>query len=202
MSDLFPWEDIYEGNVFPTGIFEFEIEEIDTTNYSRNDKLMPKGRFRCKAPEQFKGMSYFDQYVVGTEENPTEVNAGTFGAKALKSIFKAAQVPKGSSLEELARASVGNSLLIQLNYYVEPAGEWKGREQNNVVGYYKIGERETGAMKAGGTASAVVKSAAKLPSAPKKKKEVKKASTIVCTVCEKAIPVAEYSAHIAECTGE
>ena len=201
MSDFFPWDDIYEGNVFPTGIFEFEIEAWEDA-YAGTGKRMPKGRFRCQAPSNFKGMSYFDQYVVGTEENPTEFNAGTFGAKALKAIFKAAQVPKATSFEELMKNSVGNRLLIHLNKFTQTKGDYAGRDENNVVGYYKIGEREVGLMedkKASG--STPTKSTAKLPDAPKPTTEGSKDVMLPCSICGKQIPKKDYNDHVDNCNG-
>ena len=118
MTDHFPWEDIYEGNVFPTGIYEFQVEVIED-GYSAGDKRMPKGRFRCTAPDQFKGMSYFENFVCGTDENLADIVPGTFGSKALKMIFKAAQVPKSTSFEELLKNAEGNTLLIHLNRFTQ-----------------------------------------------------------------------------------
>ena len=199
-SDYFPWDDIYEGNVFPSGIFMFEIEEIIPDNESSTGKLMPKSRLRCVEPDALKGGTHFDQYVCGTDENPMEVNNGTFGAKALKAIFKAAQTPKGTSLEELAKNSVGNRLLIQFGEPTED--EWGLKSK--VVTYHKVGEREVGMTKVkGGGAKVMAKSSAKLPppTTTKTGSAAKTPATLPCAACGKQIARKDYAAHVLECEG-
>lgn len=204
MSDFFPWDDIYEGNVFPSGIFEFEIESLED-GYAGTGKRMPKGRFRCVSPDQLKGMAYFDNFVVGTEETPEDFVAGTFGAKALKAIFKAGQVPQATSFEELSKNAIGNRLLIHINKFINrTGGEYDGREENNVVAYYKVGEREVGLTEDKGKAAAApAKSSAKMPpvkggaKAPTKKAK----ATLPCGVCGEQIPRDEYAKHVESCQG-
>ena len=201
MSDYFPWDDIYEGNVFPSGIFMFEIEEIDVKNMSKGGdsgipKLMPKSRFRCVEPAAVKGGTHFDQYVVGTDENPEEVNNGTFGAKALKAIFKAAQVPKGTSLAELALTAVGNRFLIQFG---EPTEDDWGLK-SKVITYHKVGEREVGMTKnKGGGFTSAAKSSAKMPPAPTGGSV---STTLPCGTCGEQIPKKDYVEHTDNCTGK
>jgi len=191
-SDYFPWQDIYEGNVFPAGIFMFEIEEINVTNMSKGGdsgipKLMPKSRFRCVEPDAVKGGTHFDQYVVGTDENPEEVNNGTFGAKALKAIFVASQTPKGTSLAELAMNAVGNRVLIQFG---EPTEDDWGLK-SKVITYHKVGDREVGMNKRGGPVgggAAKAKSSGKEPMLP-------------CPHCGNLFPKSKYNEHVNECDG-
>jgi len=200
MSDFFPWEDIHEGNVFPAGTFMFKIEEINHENYSNSGKLMPKARFTCVEPASFKGMAHFDQYVVGTDENPTEVNPGTMGARSLKSVFKCSQTPRSDKLPELCANAVGNSLLLQFGQPTEDDYGLKSK----VVGYYKIGEREVGELKTGKSATPATpaKSSAPMPTtAPPQGTGAAKPATVMCTVCNKPQPVAEFSNHIENCKG-
>ena len=200
MTDFFPWDSIFEGNVFPSGIFMFEIEEIIHDNYSSTGKLMPKSRFRCVEPDALKGGTLFDQYVVGTEENPDEVNNGSFGAKALKAIFVASQTPKGTSLIELSKNCIGNRLLIQFG---EPTEDDYGLK-SKVVTYHKVGEREVGMNKLSGIGGAkvMVKSSAKLPSSvPATGGAKKKSATLPCAVCKKQIPREDYALHVDSCEG-
>ena len=112
-EDFFPWEDITVGNIFESGIYLFEIAAFEDAE-SSTGKKMPKSRFKCMEPANFANMTYFDQYVVGTDEDPKAVVSGTMGARQMKEIFKAAQVPKSNSVSEAMNNSVGNQLLIQL----------------------------------------------------------------------------------------
>jgi len=168
----------------------FEIEEINPTNMSKGGesgipKLMPKSRFRCVEPDAVKGGTHFDQYVVGTDENPEEVNNGTFGAKALKAIFVASQTPKGTSLAELAMNAVGNRLLIQFG---EPTEDDYGLK-SKVITYHKVGDREVGMnKKTGGGAPMKAAGTAKEPSLP-------------CPHCGNLFKKSEYNAHVNDCQG-
>ena len=198
-TDHFPWTDIYEGNVFPSGTFEFEVESLEDGE-SQGGKRMPKARFRCTAPAELKGMSYFENYVCGTDEDLQNFVPGSFGTKALKGLFKAAQVPKGTSFEELMKNSEGNKLLIQVNEFTQTKGDYAGRQENNIVAYYKIGEREVGLL--GGGKRTTTQAKVKMPSAPPKAEApAKKPSMITCTVCSQEIPVKDFGEHVASCTG-
>ena len=201
-NNLFPWQMIPDSNVFDTGIYEFEVKECDHTNRTKEDKMMPKARFECVAPEKFKGLAYFENYVVGTDELPNEVVHSTMGARQLKQMFVAAQVPRSENLEELAVGSVGNRLLIHLNKYTEASGEYKGQERNRVIGYYKLGEREVGV-----TEDKQKATGPKTPAPPTTGGGAPSTSpppspaTTKCTVCGKDIPREEFSSHIETCEG-
>ncbi len=196
-EDFFPWDDIAEGNVFESGIYLFEIAAFDDGEASTG-KRMPKARFKCLEPSNFANMTYFENYVVGTDEDPKNVVAGTMGARSMKQVFKAAQVPKGNNMAEIMAGSVGNQLLIQLNKYEEQEGEYKGTQRNRTIGAFKVGERAVGV--AADTKASAGKPAgpSSAPPPPGKSDTVE---TLICATCGKPIPKAEYSAHVESCTG-
>ena len=201
-SDYMPWEEIADSSIFPAGIYLFEIGSFDPVNYSGGGKLMPKIMFVCREPKQFNSLPHWEQYCVGTDENPEAVNAGTFAARNLKAALNASQTPKSNSLEELSKTSIGNRLLIQFG---EPTTDDYGIK-SNAVAYHKVGEREVGPLKTKGGGAA--KPVATGPTGPPPagaggpaSATRKKPQTVVCTVCNKPIPVAEYSEHIESCTG-
>ena len=199
-NDFFPWEDIADGNVFESGIYLMEIGKFDD-GYAGTGKRMPKAMFKCLEPAQFKNMAYFENYVVGTEEDPTSIVPGTMGARSMKQVFVAAQVPKGNSMTEIMMNSIGNQLLLQLNKYKEVGGEYDGQDKNKVVGMFKIGERpvglsldkKKGAGSGAGGPKPAGSSAPPLPASP---------ATLICTSCGKSVPREGYSAHVDSCTGE
>lgn len=201
-NDFFPWDDIAEGNIFENGIYLFEIAAFEDGEASTG-KRMPKARFNCLEPANCKNMTLFDQYVVGTDEEPKSVVAGTMGARSMKSVFKAAQVPKGNDLAELMANSVGNQLLIQLTKYEEKDGEYKGTLRNRVTGMYKIGERDVGILGDSRTSSsggsAPKSSAPKIGGTPPAPKTVE---VYNCPTCGEDVPKDEYSAHVETCKGK
>lgn len=190
-NDFFPWEEIAEGNVFETGTYLFEITKFED-GHAASGKRMPKAQFKCIEPAQFANMVYFENYVVGTEEDAESVVAGTMGARSMKQVLKAAQVPKGNSVSEIMANAVGNQLLLQLSKYKEVGGEYDGTPRNRVIGAYKVGERETGLAgdKAGPGTGGGPKPLAPAPSGPE---------TLICGSCAKPIPKDEYAAHVESC---
>ncbi len=199
-KDFFPWDDIAEGNVFESGIYLFEIAAFDD-GVAGTGKRMPKARFKCLEPSNFANMTYFENYVVGTDEDPTNVVAGTMGARSMKQTFKAAQVPKGNSLAEIMTNAVGNQLLLQLNKYEEQAGEYKGTLRNRVIGAFKVGERAVGVAADAAKAGPGAKPPGLSSTPPPPGGKTETVETLICATCGKPIPKAEYSAHVESCTG-
>jgi hypothetical protein len=196
-NDHFPWEEIADGNVFETGMYLFEIIKFEDGNASTG-KRMPSVQFKCIEPAQFATMVYFENYVVGTEEDPTNVVAGTMGARSMKQVLTAAQVPKGNSMAEIMASAVGNQLMLQLSKYKEVGGEYDGTPRNRVIGAFKVGERAAG-VTADKTKPGLVGGKAPGSAAPPPGSEA--SPTMICGACAKAVPKDEYSAHVESCTG-
>jgi len=201
-NDHFPWDDIAEGNVFENGIYLFEIASMED-GYASTGKRMPKARFKCIEPSNFANMTYFDQYVVGTEEDATSIVAGTMGARSMKQVFKAAQVPKGNSLSTMMANAAGNMLLIQLNKYTDTNPEYAGTERNKVVGCFKVGERQVGLSSDGKPGTVGGGSGGPKPPTMSNAPGLaaKATATLICATCGKSVPKAQYSDHVENCTG-
>jgi len=86
-GDYFPWDETQDSELFPSMIGLFRIDSI-TKGVSRTGKRMDQGRFICEEPAQFINMSHFENFVMGTDENPAAVVAGAMGTKALKKLLK------------------------------------------------------------------------------------------------------------------
>lgn len=141
-NNFFPWEDVQEDNVFPTGCFHVVIEDMEDGTAASSGKRMFRVRYGCKAPGEFVGMSHFENYVTGTEENPTGINAGTMGARGLKKMLKAAQVPPSNDIAALCLSAKGAELMLSLNHFVEKDGPYAGTPRNRIADYHRLGERE------------------------------------------------------------
>lgn len=139
-TDFFDWDKIQEDNILPTGTYHVSVMLED--GMSGTGKRMPKARFDVKEPADYMGMALFENYVVGTDENPNNVNAGTIGARGLKKMLKAAQVPQGNSMAQLCASVAGSELLIVVNQYTEKDGAYAGTLRNRVANYHRLGERE------------------------------------------------------------
>lgn len=137
-ANYFPWDDINEKDELPTGIYQVRVTYAEDGNAQSSGKRMPKVGYQVAAPADYVNMSHFENYTLGTDENPTGINKGTMGAKALKKLCLAAQVPPQNDITKLMQALMGSELLIAVRY--SPDADFK----NNITNYYRIGEREVG----------------------------------------------------------
>ena len=141
-ANFFPWEETREDNVFPTSICHMRIESLEDGTAKSSGNRMFRARFSCIAPTDLAGMSHFENYVVGTAENPQGINAGSMGTRQFKKLLAKAQVPPSNDIAQLMASGIGAEVLIQFNCYTEDSGEYKGTLRNRVVDYHRIGERE------------------------------------------------------------
>lgn len=140
--NFFPWNDIPEDNVFPTGVFHMTLHEVEDGT-AGSGKRMIRAQFLCKAPAEFAGMMHFENYVLGTEENPTGVN-NTMGARQFKKMLSRAQVPPSNDIAALCASAKGAELLLTINMYTEKEGQYAGSLRNRVADYHRLGERNVG----------------------------------------------------------
>ena len=106
-ANFFPWDDITEDSVFPTGTYHMVIEELEDGVAQSSGNRMFRARFGCKAPQEFVGMSHFENYVVGIEANPHGINAGTMGSRQFKKMLARAQVPPSNDIAALLMSAKG-----------------------------------------------------------------------------------------------
>lgn len=163
--NFFPWNDIPEEDVLPTGCYRMVVEEMEDGE-SSSGKRMPRARFGVKAPAEYVGMSHFENYVVGTDENPKGINSGTFGARNLKKFLSKAQIPPSNDIAMLCHNAKGVELMISINCYTEKDGEYAGSMRNRIVAYHRLGEREAAVAPGGGRPGGVVGGAMQAPAPP------------------------------------
>jgi hypothetical protein len=142
-ANFFPWDETPDSNVFPamTGLFEYSKLE---DGKSSTGKRMFRGQFTCLQPAELAGMSHFENFVTGTDENLDGIIPGSMGTRAMKASLKAAQVPPNNDIGAICDLVTATKpqLLLSLSYSKEEKGEYAGREQNRVTAWNKIGERE------------------------------------------------------------
>jgi hypothetical protein len=142
-ANFFPWDETPDSNVFPamTGLFEYSKLE---DGFSSTGKRMFRGVFTCLQPAELAGMSHFENFVTGSDENLEGIIPGSMGTRALKASLKAAQVPPNNDIGAICDLVTATKpqLLLSLSYSKEEKGEYAGREQNRVTAWNKVGERE------------------------------------------------------------
>lgn len=206
-ENYFPWEEIPDSNILPTGFYLINVEEVEDTESQNTGNRMFVGSFKVEEPEQFKGMfTKRDYYVVGTDEAQKSVVAGTMGARSFKKLLNGCQVPQSSDIEKLLHGLKGGKCVARIVQFTVDKGEYKGQEDNKFTDFFKVGEREVGLDNEGKAKSAkpvVVAAAppqgASVPpksTAPPVPGADSAGQTITCAICKVEVPVLEYAAHI------
>lgn len=144
-ANYFPWEETKEDNVFPTMIGQFRIKSMEDGQSNNSGKRMFRATFECVAPADLAGMSHFENYVVGSDEQPMAIVAGAMGTRNFKKLCKAAQIPPNNDVAVLLKScELADVLLSVVEYEETQEGQYKGSKRNRIAGYFRIGEREIG----------------------------------------------------------
>lgn len=165
-QNFFPWDDIPDDNVLPEGTLHMRIDSLED-GMSGTGKRMFRAQFSVVAPIEFAGQKHFENFVTGSEENPTAILPGTVGSRMLKKCLSAAQVPANNDIVALCNAATGAELLMNMVIFEEPDGQYKGQKRNRVSGWLRLGDREVGlAPKQGAPGQGVAPPTASAPSPP------------------------------------
>ena len=155
MGRQMPWDDIPDSNVFPTGNYHVtgvKLEEV----LSSGGKLM----YNCDvqimehpATAPFTNMHFFENFVIGSDEDLLAEVAGTWvqsvGARRMKQMLGKAQIAEKADMDKITAGFTGCQFVIGLQEYKEPAktrdgqdNPYAGQPRNKSTGFYKIGEKE------------------------------------------------------------
>jgi hypothetical protein len=207
-ENYFPWDEIPDSNILPTGFYLLKINEVEDTESQNTGNRMFVGSFQVEEPVQFKGMfTKRDYYVVGTEEAPKSVVSGTMGARSFKGLLNGCQVPQSSDIEKLLHGLKGGKVIARIvQFTVTEDKGYKGQEDNKFASFHKIGEREVGLDDDGtlkGARPQVI--AARPPVAggapPPPAADSAGQMAPPCPTCHKIMPILEYGPHVVDCKG-
>jgi len=137
-NDYLPWDDINEKDELPGGVFHMKVIHAEEGVSNTTGKRMIRVGFQVMGPQECIGGSHFENYVVGTDEAPTAFVAGTMGARGLKKLWIAAQVPQSASVAQMLAGTLNAELLTSVSY--KPDADFK----NNITNYFRLGERPIG----------------------------------------------------------
>lgn len=168
-----PWphSDIRDpGVVVDDGAYQLDIEEI-VEQPSSSGKLMYAGAFRTVDGPGPNGTPLYENYVVGSDDDPQAEDPETWkksvGAQLLKACLSKAQVPIYDDLDESLLAAKGQQFIaIVVKETEEKEGPYKGRVRNRIRGYYTIGEKVPGPIAGGGRGPAAAARQAAAAAAP------------------------------------
>jgi len=134
--NFIPWNDINEEEDLPTGTFHSQVIHAEDGQSNTTGKRMFRVGFNVLAPEDCANLAHFENYVVGTEEQPLIYGKDTRGGRAFKKLCVKANVPESSDIPTLlASLRAGPEVMIAVKY--NPESDFK----NNITNYFRIGER-------------------------------------------------------------
>jgi hypothetical protein len=207
MAKVIPFGRIRDVNIFPDGIYRLKIEKLEPRYTKERDghaaKLMFAVSSRVVEPEAFKNMIFFENFVIGTEQDPEADELATWdtsvGGRQLKRLVQATGTPVGDEedIETFGETMKGAEYLASIVQKVDDGSrdpKYKGTVRNVATRYWKLGATEPS------VADAAPNGAAK----PKATKAAAKAApaatptdTVTCTACRKRVPRAELPSHVA-----
>jgi len=156
-----PWKN-QKSNMFeavPAGNFPFALEEyvLKTTKPEKGSKLMYQASFKVLENDvdelqPYVGRVFSDWWVVGTDADPGAEEAETLnsgvnpGCAKIKRLAEATENEPDpdeditiEGIDDILSAAVGTEFVG----HITKKGP-KGSEQNNINGYFKVGERQLG----------------------------------------------------------
>ena len=209
---FFPFGEIPDSGVLPdcTVLTEGQELRVEVTSTGKKMYVMQAS----VAEGDYSGQYIFENFVIGTDDDPGAMQLETWkksvGARRLKGLLKAANIPETTSEEQLCVGFGGCKFVTQVSQYTEKSGDYAGTIRNR-FNFYKVGTRATGgAIKkaimpaqasvappaapppTGAPSAAPPPQAPAAPSAPS-------AGMLPCGNCKKEFPIAEFAAHVQAC---
>ncbi len=172
MPRMMPYDKIPDSNTFPTGTYHVEGVKMEERQ-SSTGKLMYAIDVKVldhPATAPFTNMHFFNNFVIGSDEDPEAANDGTwiqsFGAKRVKQMVAAAQIPEKNDMDKICDGFAGCQFMLSLRAYKEPeldrqgmANQYAGQERNDISSFAKVGSKEPSIDQAAAAASAAAPTA-------------------------------------------
>jgi hypothetical protein len=142
----FDWDAVRSDKSYPTGYYNAVVDEVVINHTSNGNKQYA---FTCHldAPDDFKGLPYYERITVGTEDDPDADDPKTwatnFGCGRFKGFMEACGVKLKGLPDDIVKSSEGQSLCLKLGQKTQTKGEYAGEIQQTSR-FYKVGDREPG----------------------------------------------------------
>lgn len=172
-------EGIPDSTNLPDGRFDFKIESMEPVETSTG-KLALKVALRVVGPKTHKGLTHYEQFTIGSNDDPQAREASTwtssFGAISLKKMCAKAGIKFQGDLEQVASELQGQKVAGRVVYTVQPKfnkdgteNPYAGNPRSQVKDWYEVGEQQAALGESGGGSAkpkAEVKKAPKAPPPP------------------------------------
>ena len=156
--DFVDWLNINEEEELPTGTYRAQVIHAEDGESSTSGKRMLRVGFNMLEPAEYVGIGHFENYVVGSDEQPKHYVVDSRGGRAFKKLCRRANVPDSNSINAQLVTLKGNEVMIAVRH--NPESDFK----NNVTNYFRVGERPAQVAQAlVGTGAPTVQPPAPLP---------------------------------------
>lgn len=165
MGKMIPFGAIPASSTLPDGIFQFRVVELKATQSSDKDGRTPKKMFKLTAevvePATLKGQRHYENFVIGTDDDPDadllETWTASIGGKNFKRFSGKLAVPVGDEEDEDAFCELvkDQEFLATIVTEIDDGkkdAKYKGNVRNKVSAYWAVGEK-TPALTDGSTKS-------------------------------------------------
>ena len=219
MGRIVPLGQIPDSAVLPDGIFRVgigELKEVMTKQAEgKTQKLMLKLNGKVVEPKAYAGQPYYDNFVIGTNDDPEaellETWVGSIGGKQLKRFLGKTGVAFGDEedFDGIAAAVKDVEVLATVVCKIQDKknkdgtdNKYGGSPQNNTTGYWAIGEKEAGLNDGATSPVAALKGkvggGTKVGSGTKAVAATKAAPTthVSCSACNERVPRTGLKAHV------
>jgi hypothetical protein len=182
--------------VLTDGIYRLRVERVEE-RATRTGKLMFAVTARVVEPDTFRGLAFFDNFVIGTDDDPDATETSTWqqsiGSRTFKRFVRATGVAVGEQepTDQLLHALTGAEYLCAIVQKIDDGSrdpQFKGRVRANATNYWKLGERTPGLD------DARAKQRGNGAATP----QPTTADVVTCTACRKRVPRAELKTHVSQ----
>lgn len=153
MGRRIPLGSIPKSTILPEGIAHFRVKKFEATQTKGSDdkpqKLMYKAIYDVVEPDTHSGLSYFDNFVIGSDDDPAAEEFSTwaksFGGRNLRALTDACNVAFGDEVDDdmLCKEIEGAEFLGKIVQKVDDGKrnpEYKGNVRNETKGYFPLGK--------------------------------------------------------------
>jgi len=153
------------------GVHHAKVESV-AESYHDDGRFLIKTRQRVVGPEPYRGQSIFEDYYIGTHEDPNadkdETWAKSVGWKLFKELAHSFNFEPSDDLEELSAQMTGSEYLPYIVPETYTGRDGKQKTKGRIKGFYKLGSRPIGTTngKAEETAAPAKPKLQAVPSAP------------------------------------
>lgn len=175
--------------------YNVRVERLEEALTQDTNKLMFKLTTTITEPAEFAGLRLYDNFVMGSEDDPNADNAETWKSvtgKRFHRFVKKTEVPyeASESTDVFFARAIGAELTVGTVQKIDTGNnpKYAGRTQTKISQYFRLGERPVGATVDTPVANPFNGTAAK----PKGEAEV------TCTSCRKRVPRSQMQRHLAD----